>query len=178
MLDLEKIANNLYTLRKQRNITQTELAEALNVTHQAVSKWENANSLPDLEVLASLAEYYGVTMDEIINGSLNGEKKITIKSKIDFKDSGIIEFLINQLRLWAMLVMIVFSIWSIIAMIKSTPVNVRVSRMGACVTSFIIGVLSLALAYINLDKDKKSTIKFIIEGIFYLTLAIINVITF
>ncbi len=64
MKDLRKIiGDNLTELRKRRGLTQLELAEKFNYTDRAVSKWENGDTLPDVEVLYQLCEYYGVTMD-------------------------------------------------------------------------------------------------------------------
>ena len=53
-------------LRKQKNITQEELAAQLGVTAAAVSKWENNYSLPDLLILCALADFFDVTTDELL----------------------------------------------------------------------------------------------------------------
>ena len=53
-------------LRKQKNITQEELAAQLGVTAAAVSKWENNYSLPDILMLCALADYFDVTTDELL----------------------------------------------------------------------------------------------------------------
>ena len=64
MEDLRKIiGNNLTELRKRRGLTQFELAEKFNYTDRAVSKWENGDTLPDVEILYNLCEFYGVTLD-------------------------------------------------------------------------------------------------------------------
>ncbi len=64
MKDLRKIiGDNLSELRKRRGLTQLELAEKFNYTDRAVSKWENGDTLPDVEVLYQLCEFYGVTID-------------------------------------------------------------------------------------------------------------------
>lgn len=64
MEELRKIVgNNLAELRKRKGLTQLELAEKFNYTDRAVSKWENGDTLPDLEVLYQLCEFYGVTLD-------------------------------------------------------------------------------------------------------------------
>ncbi len=64
MEDLRKIiGKNLTELRKRRNLTQLELAEKFNYTDRAISKWENGDTLPDVEVLYNLCEFYGVTID-------------------------------------------------------------------------------------------------------------------
>lgn len=64
MEDLRKIiGNNLTELRKRAGLTQFELAEKFNYTDRAVSKWENGDTLPDVEILFNLCEFYGVTLD-------------------------------------------------------------------------------------------------------------------
>ena len=64
MKDLRKIiGDNLSELRKRHGLTQLELAEKFNYTDRAVSKWENGDTLPDVEVLYNLCEFYGVTID-------------------------------------------------------------------------------------------------------------------
>ena len=55
------IGNNIKTYRKNKGFTQEELADLLNVTPQAVSKWESENSLPDTAMLIPLAQILGVS---------------------------------------------------------------------------------------------------------------------
>ncbi len=68
------VAKNLIELRKRKNFTQGELAEMLNYSDKTISKWENGDSLPDISVLASLAEIYGITLDDLIHENA-AEKK-------------------------------------------------------------------------------------------------------
>lgn len=64
MEDLRQIiGKNLSELRKRHGLTQFELAEKFNYTDRAISKWENGDTLPDVEVLYNLCEFYGVTID-------------------------------------------------------------------------------------------------------------------
>ena len=60
------IAENITALRKKANLTQEELAEHLNVSRQAVSKWEKGDTIPDVYNCAALAELFEVTVDELI----------------------------------------------------------------------------------------------------------------
>lgn len=59
-------SENLRRLRKAKDIKQETLAEAMNVSRQTVSKWENGTAMPDFKKLNALAEYFGVTMDELL----------------------------------------------------------------------------------------------------------------
>ena len=60
------LGHNILTLRKQKGITQEELAAALGVTAAAVSKWENNYTLPDVLMLSALADFFTVTTDELL----------------------------------------------------------------------------------------------------------------
>ena len=59
----ENIGANIARLRREHNMKQDELAEMLDVTPQAVSKWENGASMPDIALLPKLANIFGVTID-------------------------------------------------------------------------------------------------------------------
>lgn len=59
----------LYALRKRQGWTQTELADKLGVTNQAVSKWENGDSFPDTGLLVPISELFGVSVDELLKGN-------------------------------------------------------------------------------------------------------------
>ena len=69
------LSEKIYELRTQRNLSQGDLANELNVSRQSISKWENGNSTPDLEKIVKLAEIFNVSLDELIK---NEEKEETI----------------------------------------------------------------------------------------------------
>lgn len=62
------ISDRIQALRKAKGITQEELADAVGVSRQAVSKWEAEQSMPDLERVVAMAEYFDVTTDYILRG--------------------------------------------------------------------------------------------------------------
>jgi transcriptional regulator with XRE-family HTH domain len=67
MDDLKQIiANNITDLRKQINLTQAELADRMGYTDKAISKWERAESIPDVLTLKTLADTFGVTLNYLI----------------------------------------------------------------------------------------------------------------
>ena len=68
MFKLVKISENIAALRKQAGITQENLANRLNVSNQAVSKWEAGKCCPDTEILPELAAFFGVSIDELLLG--------------------------------------------------------------------------------------------------------------
>lgn len=60
------LGNKILELRKQKSVTQEELAAELGVTAAAVSKWENGYTLPDVFMLCALADFFAVTTDELL----------------------------------------------------------------------------------------------------------------
>jgi transcriptional regulator with XRE-family HTH domain len=68
MMDSLKIGQYIQNLRKAAGLTQKELAEKLNLSFQAVSKWENGDSLPDTGVLLDLCDILNTTADKLLNG--------------------------------------------------------------------------------------------------------------
>ena len=63
---MSKFGSILRDLRLERDLTQVEVGEAIGVTPQAISKWETENGLPDVVQLIPLADYFGVTVDELL----------------------------------------------------------------------------------------------------------------
>ena len=60
------IAKNLTELRTHARLTQLQLAEMLNYSDKAVSKWERGDAIPDIRVLVRISEIYGVSLDDIV----------------------------------------------------------------------------------------------------------------
>lgn len=84
MSDLKKIiAENLIRLRKSENLTQAELAERLNYSDKAVSKWERSEAVPDISIIKQIADMFNVTADYLLIHHDNEE----IKSKSSLRDN-------------------------------------------------------------------------------------------
>ena len=62
-----RLEEKLTSLRKEKGLTQLELAEAVHVSRQAVSRWEVGTAIPTTENLAALSQIYGVTVDDLLN---------------------------------------------------------------------------------------------------------------
>ena len=76
MQDIKSIiARNISTLRNEEGITQLELAERLNYSDKAVSKWERGESIPDVTVLIEIANMFGVTLDYLVQSEHPKETK-------------------------------------------------------------------------------------------------------
>lgn len=67
-MDNIKMGNFIFELRKEKNMTQKELAESLGVTDKAVSKWERGVGYPDISIIQNLSEILGINVNELLNG--------------------------------------------------------------------------------------------------------------
>lgn len=78
-IDIQKTGRYIASLRKEKSMTQAELAERLNISFQAVSKWERGECLPDSGILLELAEILGTTTDSLLRG---GECLVNFTGKL------------------------------------------------------------------------------------------------
>ena len=134
-------SENLRRLRKAKDIKQEALAEAMNVSRQTVSKWENGTAMPDFKKLNALAEYFGVTMDELLgfsndknnNDNINDYTKEYINELItleNMQSSEKIKELYKKLKTCAVifcvaLAVIIFFMISIINQIDNLKVQIN-----------------------------------------------------
>lgn len=81
---MASLGTRINEYRRRRNITQEQLAEAMGVSSQAVSKWENDISCPDISLLPPLSDYFGVSLDVLLRGE--GNKPIQILAENQRKD--------------------------------------------------------------------------------------------
>jgi len=92
MIDSKKVANFIAEKRKNLGLTQTQLAEKLNISFQAVSKWENGTSYPNVEILFDLSKILKVTVDELLSGNTEIKEGLTYsKSGVDVSYTDIIK---------------------------------------------------------------------------------------
>ena len=90
-MDQKKIGGFLKELRKERGITQEQLAETLGVSSRTVSRWETGSNLPDLDLLMILADYHGVELRELLDGerkdkNMNRELEETVVKVADYSN--------------------------------------------------------------------------------------------
>lgn len=84
------IGTNIYTLRKEKKITQAQLAEKLGVSEQAISKWENNQCAPDVSLFPIIADYFGVSIDRLFGYNMNSyaeEVKAIMKAADESMDT-------------------------------------------------------------------------------------------
>lgn len=95
-MEKKTIGSFIAALRKANGLTQKELAEKLNVSDKAVSRWERDECYPDLTMIPALAEIFGVSCDELLNGGrINSEER---QPRQEQKTAKQIDFLINRVR--------------------------------------------------------------------------------
>lgn len=81
-MDQIKVGKFIQQLRKEKNITQEQLAEKLFLNSRSISKWERGENLPDIENIKKLSEIFEVSQEEIMNGERKKTKKEIIKEKL------------------------------------------------------------------------------------------------
>ena len=91
MFDQKKTGAMLKTLRKEKGLTQEQLAEHFNVSSRTISRWENGINLPDISLLIEISEFYETDLREILSGErstsvMNEETKETVKQVSEYTD--------------------------------------------------------------------------------------------
>lgn len=76
-----QLGENIYILRSERGLSQGALADALEVSRQSVSKWENNTSVPELDKLIRMSKLFNVTLDELVFGRKSEDAKIAEQEK-------------------------------------------------------------------------------------------------
>lgn len=67
-MEQEMIGKFISACRKEKGLTQMQLAEKLNITNRAVSKWETGKSMPDVSLMLDLCNILGITVNELLSG--------------------------------------------------------------------------------------------------------------
>ncbi|MBQ8086113.1 MAG: helix-turn-helix transcriptional regulator [Lachnospiraceae bacterium] len=116
--------NKLYNLRKQKGLSQEELAGRLNVSRQTVSKWEVGESTPDMEKLAAISELFEVSLDELVLDKKPKQQEVVteqiVKSELysDIKENVLTDDNKKKAKKWLKIVAIVFGIMLALDMIS------------------------------------------------------------
>ena len=80
-MNQEKIGNFIAQCRKEKKLTQTQLAEKLNISNKAISKWETGRGMPDSSIMLELSKYLGITVNELLSGEHLQKRGLRAKSK-------------------------------------------------------------------------------------------------
>ena len=171
-MDLDKIGKFIALNRKNKGLTQEQLAEKLGVTNKTISRWETGKYMPDLSLLKPLSEELGITLNELLSGEKIEEQKIVenteknIINTIDYSSKKVE----NEHKKISIILMILGAIISISAL---TIFN---KESSWCSIYSIIGIIIFVIGLVrNLKKFKKiqkigiGIVLFIgIFGIFYI----------
>ena len=92
MMDQKKIGQFLRELRTEKKLTQEQFAEIIGMTNRSISRWENGVNMPDFDVLIQIAEYFDVSIEEILDGerrtsSMDNETEETLLKVADYNNS-------------------------------------------------------------------------------------------
>ena len=171
-MDLDKIGKFIALNRKNKGLTQEQLAEKLGVTNKTVSRWETGKYMPDLSLLKPLSEELGITLNELLSGEKIEEQKIVenteknIINTIDYSSKKVE----NEHKKISIILMILGAIISISA------ITIFNKESSWCSIYSIIGIIIFVIGLVrNFKKFKKipkiaiGVILFIgIFGIFYI----------
>ena len=133
-----KVSNNLKKIRKQKGITQEELALKINVTRQAVSNWENNKSLPDIHSLQAISEALGVELEELDYGKKKNE--ISTEQIQDGKERlfKVILAVFGGLFVATGLFLLLTGFWEDIPAIVRTPLSLIPFCITSIFTAFVL----------------------------------------
>ncbi|MBO4638018.1 MAG: helix-turn-helix transcriptional regulator [Clostridiales bacterium] len=166
-MDQGKIGEFLKELRKEKGITQEQLADKLNVSRRTVSRWETGSNMPDLDVLVELADYYDVDLRDIFNGkrreeNMDAELKDTLLQAADYTNELKRTILkrMNIMFLLGTIAMIVYIIVIFVVPDKDTPVMSFVEGviLGSSAGLLLIGCLITSPFAERLMKAKRKMI--------------------
>ena len=80
-MDQKRIGAFIARCRKEKNLTQMQLAETLGITNQAVSKWENGRGMPDMSLLQPLCDVLGISLNELFRESIYQQRNTKEKQR-------------------------------------------------------------------------------------------------
>ena len=149
-MDMQKIGVFLKELRKEKGLTQEQLAETLNVSRRTVSRWETGSNLPDLDLLVEMSDLYKVDLRELFDGErksehMNEELKETVLQVAEYSNA--------EKQRSTRIVRIYFAL-GIIALIVNAVINMTelgdtfmVGFMKGLTFSLALGAMVLGILY-------------------------------
>lgn len=167
-MDQKKVGSFLRELRKEKQLTQEQLAERFGVTSRSVSRWETGSNMPDLSILVELADFYGVDIRDIIDGErkgedMNKEEKERLQLIADYAETEK-NTLLMRLRIFS-IVGLVSLIAGLTMMVISRDNNIPVydyligTLMGVAIGALLVAVFYSTGALENMRKRKRTLMK-------------------
>ena len=171
-MDQMKIGTYLKELRKEKNLTQEQIAEKFCVSQRSVSRWENGYTMPDISILIELADYYDVDLREILNGerkanNMNEDLKETLVMVADYTNEEK-KKLVNSLYSMIWTCIVAFGILMLINVFHLTRESINWDTTAIfCSAIGLIYAVSCFVRVLQLTGkiDKKSHSKVIIASL-------------
>ena len=167
-MDQKKTGSFLRELRKEKQLTQEQLAERFGVTSRSVSRWETGSNMPDLSILVELADFYDVDIRDIIDGErkgedMNKEEKERLQFVADYAETEK-NTLLMRLRIFS-IVGLVSLIAGLTMMVISRDNNLPVydylmgTLMGVAIGALLVAVFYSTGVLENMRKRKRTLMK-------------------
>lgn len=167
-MDQKKFGSFLRELRKEKQLTQEQLAERFGVTSRSVSRWETDSNMPDLSILVELADFYDVDIRDIIDGErkgedMNKEEKERLQLVADYAETEK-NTLLMRLRIIS-IVGLVSLIAGLTMMVISRDNNLPVydylmgTLMGVAIGALLVAVFYSTGVLENMRKRKRTLMK-------------------
>ena len=167
-MDQKKFGSFLRELRKEKQLTQEQLAERFGVTSRSVSRWETDSNMPDLSILVELADFYDVDIRDIIDGErkgedMNKEEKERSQLVADYAETEK-NTLLMRLRIFS-IVGLVSLIAGLVMLVLGGDNNLPVydylmgTLMGVSIGALLVAVFYSTGALENMRKRKRTLMK-------------------
>lgn len=167
-MDQKKVGSFLRELRKEKQLTQEQLAERFGVTNRSVSRWETGSNMPDLSILVELADFYDVDIRDIIDGErkgedMNKEEKERLQLVADYAETEK-NTLLMRLRIFS-IVGLVSLIAGLVMLVLGGDNNLPVydylmgTLMGVSIGALLVAVFYSTGALENMRKRKRMLMK-------------------
>lgn len=168
-VDQKKIGSFLKELRKEKGITQEEFAEKLNISGRTVSRWETGVNMPDISLLVEIAEFFDVSIPEIINGerkseTMNEEVKEVADKLSDYANAEK-ETIIKNIRIYSIMGTTALVVYSILELSGVVLQNAIFQKIAVCceilamVTVLMIMIHTSGLIYKIQKRKRNDTIR-------------------
>lgn len=167
-MDQKKVGSFLRELRKEKQLTQEQLAERFGATNRSVSRWETGSNMPDLSILVELADFYDVDIRDIIDGErkgedMNKEEKERLQLVADYAETEK-NTLLMRLRIFS-IVGLVSLIAGLVMLVLGGDNNLPVydylmgTLMGVSIGALLVAVFYSTGALENMRKRKRTLMK-------------------
>lgn len=167
-MNQKNVGSFLRELRKEKQLTQEQLAERFGVTNRSVSRWETGSNMPDLSILVELADFYDVDIRDIIDGErkgedMNKEEKERLQLVADYAETEK-NTLLMRLRIFS-IVGLISLIAGLTMMVISRDNNLPVydylmgTLMGVAIGALLVAVFYSTGVLENMRKRKRTLMK-------------------